>query len=80
MDKDFPAQPSYEELQGRIRLLEKNQDELNQMFSMILDMICVADLQTACFLKVNQAFSATLGYSEEELLGKPFFDFMDEAC
>ena len=76
MDKDFPAQPSYEELQGRIRLLEKNQDELNQMFSMILDMICVADLQTTCFLKVNQAFTATLGYAEEELLGNPFFDFI----
>ena len=82
-DNVLPSKPSYEELLSRIRVLEKDQEELiksknelDQMFSMFLDMICVVDMKTASFLKVNQAFTTTLGYSEEELLGKPIFDFI----
>ena len=44
------------------------EDELSQVFSMSLDMICIADINTATFKKVNPAFTETLGFSEEELL------------
>jgi PAS domain S-box-containing protein len=50
--------------------------ELEALFSMSLDMICIADINTFTFLKVNPAFSTTLGYSEEELLSVPFTDFI----
>ena len=50
--------------------------ELRQIFNMSLDMICIADLKHATFTKVNYAFTTILGYSETELLGKPFLDFI----
>ncbi|MFW5635626.1 MAG: PAS domain S-box protein [Thermodesulfobacteriota bacterium] len=50
--------------------------EQQTLFSMSLDMICIADIHTASFLKVNPAFTTTLGYSEAELLSVPFTDFI----
>ncbi len=50
--------------------------ELETLFSMSLDMICIADINTAAFVKVNPAFTATLGYSEAELLSVPFAEFI----
>ena len=52
------------------------EDELSQIFTMSLDMVCIADLNTASFLKVNPAFTQTLGFTEKELLKKPFLDFI----
>lgn len=68
--------PSYEELEKRVQKLEQAEEELTQIFSMSLDMICIADINTATFLKVNPAFTEILGHSEEELLEKPFLDFV----
>jgi PAS domain S-box-containing protein len=56
--------------------LKKAEGDLAQIFSMSLDMICIADINTATFIKVNPAFTEILGYSEEELLEKPFSDFI----
>ncbi len=56
--------------------VRKAQQELQTLFSMSLDMICIADINTATFLKVNPAFTATLGYSEEELLSTPYTEFI----
>ncbi len=74
---------SYEELEKRIVELEQtvsqhrqSEYEFNQIFAMSLDMLCVADINTATFLKVNPAFTETLGYSEGELLEKPFSEFI----
>jgi PAS domain S-box-containing protein len=52
------------------------QTEQQALLSMSLDMICIADIHTATFLKVNPAFTNTLGYSEEELLAAPFTAFI----
>lgn len=49
---------------------------LDQIFALSLDLICVADITTTTFLKVNPAFMNTLGFSEKELLGRPFYDFI----
>lgn len=75
---------SYDDLQRRIEELERENkrlkdeydDELAQLYEMSVDMICIADISSAMFLKVNPAFTETLGYSEEELLGRPFTDFV----
>lgn len=79
----MPEKPRYEELEKRVRELEQAQSEhqktiedLARVFSMSLDMICIADINTATFLKVNPAFTETLGFSESELLQKPFMDFI----
>ena len=51
-------------------------EELARIFSLSIDLICITDIRTATFLKVNPAFTHTLGYSEEELLGRSFLDFI----
>ncbi|MBN2428098.1 MAG: PAS domain S-box protein [Deltaproteobacteria bacterium] len=56
--------------------LRESREEMAEIFSMSPDMICVADINTATFLKVNPAFTKTLGFPEEELLGRPFLDFI----
>ncbi|MFO7713676.1 PAS domain S-box protein [Desulfosarcina sp.] len=56
--------------------IRRAQLEQQALFSMSIDMICIADINNATFLKVNPAFTATLGYSEAELLGVPFTDFI----
>lgn len=75
--------PTREELEERIWELEKiisehekSADELNQIFEKSLDMLCIADIKTATFLKINPAFTEILGYSKYELLKRPFWDFI----
>ncbi|MBI9086922.1 MAG: PAS domain S-box protein [Desulfobacterales bacterium] len=74
---------SYEEMEKRVQELaqveierKKTEEELDQIFSMSLDMICIADINTATFIKVNSAFTEILGYNEKELLDIPFLDFV----
>ncbi|MCK8602735.1 hybrid sensor histidine kinase/response regulator [Desulfoferrobacter suflitae] len=70
-------------LRRRVAELEKKgaerteaEQELAEIFSMSLDMICIADIHTATFIKVNPAFTNNLGWSEKELLKTPFVDFV----
>ena len=50
--------------------------ELRRIFDLSIDMICVCDINNGYFKKINPAFGKTLGYSEEELLERPFYDFI----
>ncbi len=54
------------------RRLEQEREEF---FELALDLLCVADLETG-FLKVSRSFEPTLGWSPEELLGRPFLDLV----
>ncbi len=56
--------------------LERTREDLAHLFNMSLDMICIADINRATFLRVNSAFTKILGYTEEELLDRPFLDFI----
>ncbi len=49
--------------------------ELEQFFTISLDLLCIADMQ-GYFRRVNLAWEKTLGYTLEELENKPFLDFV----
>lgn len=72
----MPAPSSFEALEKKIFQLEIELQEFRQFFSMSLYLICIADIHLSSFLKVNTAFQRQLGYSEEELINKPFSDFI----
>lgn len=55
--------------------LEKKNDELEQFFSINLDLLCIADLD-GNFIRLNKAWEHTLGYSIEYLSDKKFFEFI----
>jgi len=52
------------------------EEEYRALFDMSLDLICVTDLNTATFKKINPSFTRVLGYTEEEILGRSFLDFI----
>jgi PAS domain S-box-containing protein len=60
------------------RDFEKRQQaeaERDRLFTLALDLLCVANAD-GYFKRVNPAFTTTLGWSEEELLARPFLDFV----
>ena len=55
---------------------QKSKEQFSLFFNMSLDMMCIADINTSTFTLVNPAFARALGYSEKELLGMPFLNFV----
>jgi len=51
------------------------QEELDRFFNMSIDMLCVAGFD-GYFKRVNPAWQRTLGYTEAELLSRPYMDFV----
>jgi len=54
--------------------LEESLESADKFFNMSLDMLLIASENK--FIKINPSVTKILGYSEEELLGKPFLDFV----
>ncbi len=50
-------------------------EELMSFFTVNLDLLCIADLE-GNFIKTNQAWTEILGYSQGELAGRKFLDFV----
>lgn len=54
---------------------QKSQDELDHFFDLSLDMLCIAS-KDGYFHRLNPAFKEVLGHEIEDLLKKPFVDFV----
>ena len=50
-------------------------EELDAFFTLSLDLFCVATMD-GHFIRLNQAWQAVLGFSEEELRASPYMDFV----
>jgi PAS domain S-box-containing protein len=57
------------------RLRQRAQDQLDRFFTLSLDLLCIASAD-GYFKHVNPAFARTLGWSVEEILARPFLDFV----
>lgn len=58
--------------------LERVESDMNRFFQLSLDLFCIAGFD-GFFRRINPNFSRVLGHSEDELLSRPFLDFVHEA-
>ncbi|MBI3400972.1 MAG: PAS domain S-box protein [Acidobacteria bacterium] len=57
------------------RLRQQTQVQVDRFFTLSLDMLCIADMN-GYFKRLSPAFNQTLGYTTDELLARPFLDFV----
>jgi PAS domain S-box-containing protein len=55
--------------------LRQKKEELNQFFNITLDLLCIATTD-GYFVRLNPTWERILGYTREELMARPFFDFI----
>jgi PAS domain S-box-containing protein len=55
--------------------LQEKSEELDQFFTLALDLLCIADTE-GTFRRLNSAWETTLGYRMDELVGKKFLDLI----
>lgn len=64
------------EIVYEIHLHKEKEESYKNLIELTNDLACIADLNTATFLMINPAFEKVLGYTQEELLSKPFTEFI----
>ena len=57
------------------KALRRAQEENERFFTLSIDMLCIADFR-GYFKRVNPAFERVLGHTADELVSRPFLDFV----
>jgi len=60
---------------ARLETLFRTEEGLERLFMLSIDLLCIAGFD-GLFKRLNPAWERTLGYSVEELLSKPYLDFI----
>jgi two-component system, sensor histidine kinase and response regulator len=60
---------------GQFMERKRAERELDQFFALSLGLFCIAGFD-GYFKRLNPAWQATLGFTQDELLGKPYLDFV----
>jgi len=63
------------QLRTELDARKQAEKEVERFFALSLDMMCIADAD-GYFKRVSPAFTHTLGWSTEEMLARPFLDFV----
>lgn len=73
------VQAAHESLERRVaertHELEQAREELDRFFSISLDLLCIAG-NDGRFRRVNPAWEEVVGWSQEDLLARPYLDFV----
>ena len=56
-------------------MLRDKSEELGLFFNVSMDLLCVAN-KAGYFVRLNRAFERVLGYTTDELMAKPFIEFV----